>query len=72
MTVITTINGLHELKEGDIFRWSYTDKYCPSFEPYWCKSRVAVARKAGLGENSYLVLSDTYWSGADNFTPFPD
>lgn len=40
------------MKSGDYFRWSYK-VLPPTFEPYWCKSRIAVV----VGG----VLIDTYW-----------
>lgn len=55
---------MKEFKEGDIFRWKWTDSYseklykeCPS-TVYWCMSRIAVCK----GDR----LVDTYWSGCSS------
>lgn len=49
------------MKDGDIYRWKYKqeviDKY---YNPYWCKSQIAIWRKNGK------LLVDTYWHSQDN------
>lgn len=50
-----------QMHDGDYFRWSYKEiSRDQSFEPYWCKSRIALV----TGEH----LADTYWSTNSNAT----
>ena len=47
-----------EIKDGDIFRWKYTDEKPGDNHPwqrYHCKSQIAIAKDGRL--------MDTYWSG---------
>jgi len=56
-----------EVKEGDIYRWSYKNedeyyqKHSASGTAYWCMDRQAVA----IERNGRIVLVDTYWNGPD-------
>ena len=43
------------MNEGDYYRWSYKTLPKGSFEPYWCKSRIALFKQERL--------VDTYWHG---------
>ena len=45
---------MSEIKDGDVFRWSYKRDVKRGDHSYWRKSRIAIA------ENG--VLFDTYWS----------
>jgi len=51
-----------ELKEGDIYRWRWSDpaldSKCGPFEAYHCCSQMAVVRNGRL--------MDTFWHGFDN------
>jgi len=38
--------GKTELRDGDIYRWSWINP--PEHEPYWCKTRLAIAQKGKL------------------------
>jgi hypothetical protein len=53
-----------EIKENDVFRWSYTEDYLKgksTMEPYWSAERliVVVTHKTGL------LLADTFWGIGD-------
>ena len=52
MSFISQLTG-NNMKEGDIYNWSYKDLTGRGSEPYWATSRIA-RFKDGL-------LSDTYW-----------
>lgn len=51
---------IEALKEGDVFRWSYSDPNIQDrpWGSYHCCSRIAVVRGG--------MLRDTYWIGGDN------
>jgi len=46
------------MRDGDYYKWGYKELPQNVHDPYWCKSRIALARNG--------VLVDTYWgSGGD-------
>lgn len=62
-----------DIKEKDIFHWSYTDVYISKIQYntdiYWCQSRICIAREKklyNLQTDKYdlkeIILEDTYWS----------
>ena len=48
-----------EIKENDVYKWTYTDEYLKgkNREPYWCAERLAVVIKNKNG----LFMADTFW-----------
>ena len=55
------------MKDGDIFRWSYTEKALKAKNhgrnggtTYWCMSQI------GIWREDRQALVHTYWSGADD------
>jgi len=44
---------MQEWKDGDVIRWWYKDTQ-GMFDPYWCKSQIAIFADGGF--------TDTYWS----------
>lgn len=53
---MSSTSNTREWREGDYFRWRWTEKElaCRGPNPYWCASGIAIVRKG--------VLRDTYWS----------
>jgi len=52
MSFISQSSG-NDMKEGDIYSWSYKDLTGRGSAPYWATSRIAKVRDG--------LLSDTYW-----------
>lgn len=55
-----------ELGEGDVYRWSYKPGKGGDFDPYWCKSRIAIVSNGRL-EDTYWI-SDRYVVPLDSVT----